>query len=155
MDRLKSKQAPVKNPNKHLLDMARYQTQVYRSTTYVEGMYCWTCCHPFSTSPISIPTRVDIDGKYHTYGNFCGFPCASRYLLDGRDYELQSQESTNLLEIMYRDFSGDTHNIRTAPPRLALRCFGGYLDIADYRGETLDVAGNVLNYGYLIHKTLL
>ena len=155
MDRLRRCQTPVKNPNKHMLDMARYQTQVVRSTVYEQGMFCWNCCHPFSNGPISVPHRVDIDGKYHTYGNFCSFQCASRYLQDGQDNQMRSQESSDLLQIMFRDFTGADHHILTAPPRLVLRCFGGYLDIADYRGETRDVAGNVLNYGYSISRTLL
>ena len=162
MDRLRRKVVNrVSNPNKHLLDFSRYDAKVHRSTPYSPNMVCWNCCHTFSCHPVSIPTRVGLDGHYSTFGNFCGFPCASRYLRPEApdrqlDYKLANCESPELLEIMYRDFTGRTDSIQTAPPRLTLQYFGGYLTIEEYRGPSSETAPDrVTNYGYTISQTLL
>ena len=167
MERLRRKaKQPVQttNPNRHLLDLSRYTPVEYRSSIYRDGMLCWNCCHPFSGEPVGIPSRVDGAGVYYTYGNFCGYPCALRYIRPDtgsvrleylRDIEIDSGDSAGLLQTMYMETSGLLRPIHIAPPRLSLSAFGGFLQIDEYRGTSSTGTPATRDYGYTITRTLL
>lgn len=105
-------------------------------------IHCWWCCHPFTGRPVGFPKKMHGMGDcFQTIGCFCSFHCASAY--GKRDPELQ--HSLALLSGLCRasTFAPSDDNtkmpagvltlIRPAPPREALKMFGGEMSIADFR----------------------
>lgn len=117
---------------------------------------CWNCCHFFENAPVGIPEKI-IDSTYYLKGNFCSYSCALRYIYpqEPDDFTLQPTtedfsdgnelwEQRQLLEMLYREEyefndggegGGECHKIQIAPPRLALKIFGGFLSIEEYRTQ--------------------
>lgn len=110
---------------------------------------CWYCCHAFETQAIRIPTSYDGE-SWKTYGRFCSFPCAKRYLYPSSDDDLATQMATprhvmdtddrTLLELSWRKATGAslTDSLRKAPSRLCLELFGGPLSIEEFRAASGD-----------------
>lgn len=115
---------------------------------------CWYCCSPFSTAPVGIPEKLINDGTdkwtFQLYGNFCSYNCAARYLNPHGDnpddyasvesnFDLirgdEKSEQMQLLELLcHIETEKDiVDKIKLAPPRLALKRFGGKLTIEEFR----------------------
>lgn len=96
-------------------------------TTVAAGeVLCWHCAE-IADKIVRIP--VNENGKKLLYGYFCSFPCAKRYCIDGggcRRHEL----SRSLLALTATAGCAD---IKTAPPRIALKKFGGPLTVGEFR----------------------
>lgn len=110
---------------------------------------CWNCCHYFNNHPVGIPVKI-IGENYYVRGYFCGYSCALRYLYphNSDDYNLLQTtsdldsgndlwEQRQLLEMMYNeDYNfNPPQAIQIAPPRLALKTFGGFQSIEEYRAN--------------------
>lgn len=100
---------------------------------------CHTCCHPFDTIPIMLPTVLR-NGKFdRCTGNFCSFNCAKRHALDLRSY--RSTEICSLVSYLYKRVVGRGRMERVpiipAPPRSVLAPFGGCMTIEEYRQGAL------------------
>ena len=97
---------------------------------------CWWCCNTFDTIPCTLPTKYDSLRKRFTFmGIFCSWNCAKSYnfnMSDHRKYE-RSQLITFLVQQLYG--IENAINIKPAPPREALKMFGGYLDIHEFRNR--------------------
>ena len=94
---------------------------------------CWNCCHKLDTiSSIGLPLKYS-DGIFYTYGTFCSFECASRYIFDNFNNK-ELWDVYSLLNLFY-NISNDTvgEQVRVPPNRLVLKSFGGTLDIQEYR----------------------
>jgi hypothetical protein len=115
---------PFKNFNKN----GKWPEQV--------NIYCWHCCHPFKTSPVSIPIRY-IDDIFHVYGVFCSYNCAAAYNLNSNDYN--KNERHQLLSLMYSKLYNTNSfvEINPAPPKEILQIFGGNVTIDNYRKNFL------------------
>ncbi len=91
---------------------------------------CMWCCHSFEGQPCIIPMR-EIKGVWEVYGNFCCPECALSYMLEERDDSHIRWEKVALLHRLYGD--SVCGRIYPAPARIALKMFGGTLDIDTFR----------------------
>jgi hypothetical protein len=89
---------------------------------------CLWCTECFNNTPYGIPIKCTND-KYQLYGNFCSPECAAAYNFDNFSKEDNVWEYYSLLNHVY----GNDREIKVAPPRLALKKFGGKLSINEFR----------------------
>lgn len=74
---------------------------------------------------------------YQTDGIFCSFNCCKAFIDENNENPLYS-ESNTLLVKMYNDFTGkNAHFILPAPHWRTLKCYGGFIDINEFR-KTFD-----------------
>ena len=106
------------------------------------NLHCMWCCHKFTTPPIPIPEKY-IDDKFHVYGIFCSFNCASSYIFKMEDDYDRKFEKYNLLNLLYKKVTNNNNKIKLAPDKEVLKIFGGNLSIEDFRKSSLD---NTKNY---------
>jgi len=95
---------------------------------------CWWCCHQFETVPIGLPVKYDENKKFHVKGVFCSFSCMMAYKNDNSIY----QSKRDLINFLYKKLTGTfllDINLVPAPPRCALKIFGGELNINQFRNS--------------------
>lgn len=105
----------------------------------VTSIHCWHCCHPFSTTPISVPRIFSTSRTYEVYGVFCSLNCAKKFVLDRGGYD-QTQVLMQLNEICVSVFglpANEVYSAKPAPPRFFLTMFGGHLTIEEFRAHSL------------------
>ena len=103
---------------------------------------CWWCTYVFDNIPCFIPEKYQNE-TYFVFGCFCSYNCAvaynfSQYIHDNREwcrYSLIKQlyNLTNNI-ILNKD---NIDKIEPALPRELLEKFGGYMNINEYRKNTL------------------
>lgn len=94
---------------------------------------CWWCCHTFETQPRFIPTKYDkLRERFRVTGNFCGWSCAKAYYMNDNVFK-QSSDSMYIFNRLLQKINGCTISVKSAPPRQALKCFGGPLTIEQFR----------------------
>ncbi len=108
---------------------------------------CYWCCHRFNTPPIGIPVEYckDVKGKsefFRVYGCFCSLECAAAYNFNGHKNHDEIWERYNLINLLARRI-GYRHLIKPAPDKMALKMFGGFMDIEQFR--------NYCNSAKMIH----
>ena len=92
---------------------------------------CWWCKHSFDSRPCFIPQKY-LNGVFSVYGCFCSFNCALAFLIDENIY--CKSTIISLLKYMYRIiYPGISDNIEPSPSWKILTCFGGILEIDEYR----------------------
>jgi len=92
---------------------------------------CYWCCHKFNTVPFGIPVKF-YHGKFHVYGCFCSLECAAAYNFSFAESLDEVWERYNLINLLSRKM-GHANKIKTAPNRLALKMFGGHMEIEEFR----------------------
>lgn len=94
---------------------------------------CWHCCHSFAGPPLPMPIKYDdrLD-EFHVVGNFCSWACMKSYNMDSRSY--MRHVNATIISLFHKKCTGKVQGIRPAPPRLALRAFGGHMSIEEFRG---------------------
>lgn len=113
------------------------------------NVYCWWCCHPFNTQPVSLPIRLH-NNKFELIGCFCTYNCACAY--NNTFSGGKVAERNSLLHTMYRKL----HNVKNAvikpaPPKEILTIFGGKITIDEYREDSFINDFNItINYPPLI-----
>ena len=103
---------------------------------------CLNCCHAFEGPPAGMPVRYDDKtDTFQLWGNFCSFSCCKRYILDSRRSDrghlvdnlalltIKAHKENVRMRAAPKRYAG----IPTAPPKTALRMFGGGLTIEDFR----------------------
>ena len=93
---------------------------------------CWNCCSPISLNiPVHIPHKY-IDEIFYTYGDFCTYECAARYIFDNCSGQ-EIWEKYILLNHYY-NICRNTMNekVKLAPNRLQLQHFGGTMTLTEY-----------------------
>lgn len=94
---------------------------------------CWWDSESFSTTPCAIPLSRDKDG-YQMHGVFCSHNCACAYLFNEPEVKDKIWSSYSLLNtICKRIYGSDFKKVQMAPPRQALKKFGGHLGIQAFR----------------------
>jgi hypothetical protein len=92
---------------------------------------CYWCCHRFDNPPFGIPVNY-YNENFDVFGCFCSLECASAYNFKMQDNIDEMWERHNLLNLLYRKLNlGKV--VKPAPDRLALKMFGGYMDIEEFR----------------------
>jgi hypothetical protein len=101
---------------------------------YSTSTLCHWCCHGFPNPPVGIPVRYDGEHFFVT-GCFCSFSCAAAYNMDSGESNTTIGNRHSLLCSLASRLDCD-EDIKAAPPRLSLSCFGGYLNINEFRAFT-------------------
>jgi hypothetical protein len=93
---------------------------------------CWWCCHNFDTPPIHLPVCLK-KNIYKVLGIFCSYSCCFSYMKNDSKYS----QNMHLLNYLFRNQTGKkevlSRSIVPAPPREALKLFGGPLTIKEFR----------------------
>lgn len=116
---------------------------------------CWHCCHPFDGPPIPMPTKYD--DKRHVFlvhGTFCSWSCVKKYNTCSTSH-LSGVRSMFITKMFLECTKGTTGSlvprlrlgqtkpiIVPAPPREALKAFGGWMTIDEFR-STGDVYASI------------
>ena len=99
-------------------------------------VHCWWCCHAFDSEPFGIPLS-QVDGVFHVSGVFCSPNCACAHLVNDTQSHNQMWASYSLLQMLCRKAGGCAGSgparLRMAPPRQALRKFGGFMSVDEFR----------------------
>ena len=100
---------------------------------------CWHCCHAFDGPPLPLPIKYD-DRRdvFHVCGTFCSWACMKTYNLDARSHMAHVNNAT-LITFFHKRCTRQLTGIRAAPPRLALKAFGGHMTIEEFRGSRATV----------------
>ena len=92
---------------------------------------CYWCCHKFNNTPFGIPVRY-CNERFHVYGCFCSLECCAAYNLDSKDAADDVWERSSLINMLARRLDYKNY-VRPAPSRLALKLFGGHMEIEEFR----------------------
>ena len=99
------------------------------------NLLCWWCCHSFTNSPCYLPVSEDaMMERISVTGNFCSWNCVKAYNLSLKDSGISRRSCLirKILKNLCKDSTKPEH-ITIAPPRQSLKCFGGIMDIEDFR----------------------
>jgi hypothetical protein len=96
---------------------------------------CWWCKYSFESEPIQLPEDYYND-IFYCIGHFCSYNCAKSYNIDCHDYNLSSKRN-NLLHLLYYQTYTTHSEIIPAPHWLALKDFGGLLNITEFRNNSI------------------
>lgn len=112
--------------------------------------WCWYCCHPFDGQPLPMPMKHD-DRRdvFHVKGTFCSWACMKAYNLESTSY--MKAVCANVITLFHRRCTGQLRGIRPAPPRHALKVFGGTMTIDEFRAAS----GKPLEYCVLPPRMVL
>lgn len=92
---------------------------------------CLWCCHQFSNTPWGVPFKFT-NNHFQLFGNFCTANCTLAYIL--QNYKDDSMwEKVALLNLLHFKATGQYKNITPAFDKMALKMFGGTLEIEEYR----------------------
>jgi hypothetical protein len=105
---------------------------------------CLWCCHQFKTVPWGIPYKF-VNGVFQLFGNFCMPNCALAYILKFYNDDDSLWEKVALLNLLYFKVHGQYKNLVPSYDKMALKQFGGTLEIDEYRNliSSNDKAYNV------------
>jgi hypothetical protein len=92
---------------------------------------CYWCVHRFENAPIGIPVNYK-NKTFEVFGCFCSLECAAAYNFTENNSQDEMWERYQLLNMMSRHMKVG-NLIKPAPPRLALKMFGGNMDIDTFR----------------------
>ena len=95
---------------------------------------CYWCVHRFDNAPFGIPINYK-NNTFEVFGCFCSLECAAAYNFNENNSHDEMWERYQLLNMMSRQMKlGNV--IKPAPPRLALKVFGGNMEIDTFRNTS-------------------
>ena len=113
---------------------------------------CWHCCHPFGGPPLPLPIKYDARRDvFHVTGTFCSWGCMKAYNLDSKSY--MRHVNATLVTLFKKRCTGRLEGIRPAPPRLALKAFGGTMTIDEFR--TCEAEMMILPPKMIMHRPVV
>lgn len=114
--------------------------------------WCWHCCHPFEGQPLPLPVRYDDrQDAFHVMGTFCSWACMKTHNWESASY-LKSVVVNNIT-LFHKRCTGALRPIRSAPPRQALKVFGGLMSIDEFRAAAeLPVHYTVVPDNVIVHN---
>ena len=93
---------------------------------------CFWCTESFDNVPIGLPIKVE-NNIFYVDGCFCSLECAAAYNFNETESSIM-WERHSLLNLLYTKIFNDSKiGIKAAPPRRALKKFGGILTIKQFR----------------------
>tara|TARA_B100000401_G_scaffold390587_1_gene296896 strand:+ start:267 stop:1310 length:1044 start_codon:yes stop_codon:yes gene_type:complete len=109
------------------------------------NVLCWWCCHSFDNPPFGIPIKYK-NNKFHVTGCFCSLECASSYNFYENNTIQDVWECYSLINLLSQKLEYK-NIIKLAPHKVALKVFGGKLEIDEFRNFTnSNRIVNVLDY---------
>lgn len=97
-------------------------------------IHCYWCCCKFDNAPFGIPINFAKD-NFEVYGCFCSLECAAAFNFKNNHNIDEMWERYNLINLLSRRL-GYKKQVKPAPDRLALKIFGGFMDIDQFRSYT-------------------
>ena len=95
---------------------------------------CYWCCHKFDSPPYGIPITFQ-NNVFFVFGCFCSLECAAAHNFNSNNNIDEMWERYNLINLLSRRLELPKQ-VRPAPDRLALKIFGGYMEIDQFRDYT-------------------
>lgn len=95
------------------------------------SIHCYWCCHKFNNTPFGIPVKY-VNERFHVYGCFCSLECCAAYNVDSKDAADDIWERASLINMLARRL-GYKNYVKPAPSKLALKIFGGHMEIDEFR----------------------
>lgn len=92
---------------------------------------CYWCCHKFENAPFGIPVIYQ-NNTFFVFGCFCSLECATAHNFSTTNNIDEMWERYNLINLLSRTIQY-AKTVRPAPDRLALKSFGGYMEIDQFR----------------------
>jgi hypothetical protein len=92
---------------------------------------CYWCCHKFDSAPFGIPVTYQAD-TFYVFGCFCSLECAAAHNFSQNINIDEMWERYNLINLLSRKIQY-AKTVKPAPDRLALKIFGGYMEIDQFR----------------------
>lgn len=92
---------------------------------------CYWCCHKFENAPYGIPITYQ-NSTFYVFGCFCSLECAAAHNFNTTNNLDDMWERYNLINLLSRKIQ-HMSRVRPAPDRLALKIFGGYMEIDQFR----------------------
>lgn len=92
---------------------------------------CYWCCHRFDNAPFGIPIGLNND-TFEVFGCFCSLECAAAYNFSTNESQDEMWERYQLINMISRKMNLGKL-VKSAPPRLSLKMFGGYMEIDQFR----------------------
>jgi hypothetical protein len=96
------------------------------------SIHCYWCCHKFNNTPFGIPVKYTGDKKFHVFGCFCSLECSAAYNMTHYESVDDMWERYMLLNMLSQHL-GQKRTVKPAPSRLALKAFGGHMEIDEFR----------------------
>ena len=93
---------------------------------------CFWDTKQFDSPPVCLPISHDKNNTFITIGCFCSTACAAAYNLADTRYRYAIRLDRHNLLLKMHNLSS-TQELKLAPPRERLKCFGGDLTISDFR----------------------
>jgi hypothetical protein len=93
---------------------------------------CFWECHTFKNTPWGVPYKFT-NGKFQLFGNFCSANCVLAYILQNYQEDDAMWDKIALLNLLYFKVAGEYKNIVPSFDKMALKLFGGTLEIDEYR----------------------
>jgi len=91
------------------------------------NILCWHCHISFDSVPVFCPKYKYNSTSFEVQGNFCSFPCASKWN-DKNSRPNEKSRKTKLLVELYFIFYGDTvMQVPMAPDYVDMIAYGGFL----------------------------
>ena len=115
-------------------ELPGYEKEEYNITNNLTNKsVCWNCCHNINNNCISQPVKFE-NGVFSSIGNFCSYACICRYIVDSNESSENIFSKLSILNL-FVNIKSEVPGIKVtpAPPRLALKMFGGPMDIDEYR----------------------
>jgi hypothetical protein len=94
---------------------------------------CMWCRFPFDNTPWAVPFRVNFNGKFEVFGNFCSPNCVAAYIFDSFDDDEMWDRYALLNQLYQRVYNLPGAIVKAAPDVLFLKKLGGILSIEEYR----------------------
>ena len=106
---------------------------------------CMWCRFPFDNTPWAVPYRVNYNGKFEVFGNFCSPNCVAAYIFDSFDDDEMWDRYALLNQLYQLVYNSPGAVVKAAPDVLFLKKLGGILSIEEYR----EISGNQNKNYYL------
>lgn len=104
------------------------------------GICCWWCTEPFDSPPCGIP-QGKAGVSYESVGTFCSWNCVKAYTIHERCYYTRRADIGSMIYKLARSTGKNkVETVVPAPPRQALRKFGGHMTIEEFRGNQAAVS---------------
>ncbi len=99
---------------------------------------CMWCRFPFDNTPWAVPFRVNSNGRFEVFGNFCSPNCVAAYIFDSFDDDEMWDRYALLNQLYQRVYNIPGAIVKAAPDVLFLKKLGGILSIEEYREVSLN-----------------
>ena len=121
------------NESTNIDELPGYEKEDYNIKMNTNNSVCWNCCHCINNEVLSQPIKYE-NNVFTTVGNFCGYSCISRYIIDSNESSENIFNKLSTLNLYYNIKNNTkSKSVTPAPSKLVLKMFGGYMDIEEYR----------------------